>query len=71
MDRTVICTHPDQAFHQGGFLHCVDRAVELFTGNIPGDGRSGDDLLVRLERRQVGRDRFPRYALVGSPVQVL
>src|SRR5439155_3486255 len=69
--RTVVGPHPDDALLEPGFLHRVDGAVVLLSGNVPGDRSAGDDLPLRLIRGEVGGDALPALPLVAGAVEVL
>ena len=71
IDRTVVGAGPDNPGLQGGLAQGVDRRVDLFTGDVAGNGRAGDHLFVSLKGGQIGGDGLPGDALIAGAMHIL
>ena len=68
VNGAVIGAHPDDAALQPRFDHRVDRRVDLFAGDVAGDGVAGQHLYSG-SCGQIAADGFPRDAFVGRAMK--
>src|SRR5215510_12056132 len=71
VERAVVRAGPDDSLFERRFSDRVERAVELFAGDVAGDRLAANALTAGGMRGEIGRDLFPGHAFVACAMHVL
>ena len=69
--RTIVGSHPNHSLFEWRLRDRVERAVELFAGNVACDRLAAGALTATGMRRKIGRNLFPRYTFVTRAMKIL